>query len=180
MLQRSRNALARWPDQQRGEEFYGMGGWKDERTREEEERNGTDELQFSRLLAPRRTTCFTRRALDGRAEDGITSQVWEAAAAAVHSLARSSAHSDSSSRTVRLFSNFEARPSSAHRVFPRPSRQPLNFIFFRSPAPDAHDRSLTCLLGRESKTKACLSSLPPSIRWLSSHPVVALFRAMRE
>ena len=40
MLQRSRNALARRPDQQRGEEFYGMGGWKDGRTREEEERNG--------------------------------------------------------------------------------------------------------------------------------------------
>ena len=128
------------------------------RTNEHERRNGTDELQFSRLLAPRRTTCFTRRALDGRAEDGITSQVWEAAA--VRSPARSSAHSDSSSRTVRLFSNFEARPSSARVCPPRPSRQPLNFIFFRSPAPDAHDRSLTCLLGRESKTKAPFPLLP--------------------
>ena len=35
-------------DQQREEEFYGMGG-----------RTPIDELQFSRLLAPRRTTCFT-------------------------------------------------------------------------------------------------------------------------
>ena len=160
MLQRSRNTLPLSHAGQTNSAVKSFTGWEDGRTNEHERRrNGTDELQFSRLLAPRRTTCFTRRALDGRAEGG-----WHnfSSMGGGGPPARSSAHSDSSSRTVRLFSNFEARPSSARVCPPRPSRQPLNFIFFRSPAPDAHDRSLTCLLGRESKTKARLTlrSLP--------------------
>ena len=134
------------------------------RTDERERRNGTDELQFSRLLAPRRTTCFTRRALDGRAEDGITSQVWEAAA--VRSLARRFIPTLPPEPFVCFrISKRVRRP----RVCPRPSRQPLNFIFFRSPAPDAHDRSLTCLLEREgieNQSPPPLPFLPPSAAYL--------------
>ena len=75
-------------DQQREEEFYDIGGRTHARTR-------TDELQFSRLLAPRRTTRrLALRTLETEEEerrwlagwpDGITSQVWEAVGSFVHS-----------------------------------------------------------------------------------------------
>ena len=170
MLQRSRNALARWPDQQRGEEFYGMGGWKDERTREEEERNGRASILTSVSASKDDLLYETSLGWKGGGWHNFSSMGGGGGGSVARSPARRLIPTLPPEPFVCFRISKRVRPSSA-RVFPPASRQPLNFIFFRSPAPDAHDRSLTCLLGRESKTKARLPSrslpfLPPYAGYL--------------